>query len=125
MNIQSISNNVLTSTTQARQQYAAQSSAGSPRASGEAEQLAQTQSPAEQQAQSAESLSSAVKAVNDFVSSVNSDLKFSVDNDTGKTIVKVVDKNTDEVIRQVPSEEMMAIAKALDSIKGLLVKQKA
>lgn len=125
MNIQSISNNVLTSTTQARQQYAAQSSAGTARAPGEAEQVAQAQSPAEQQAHSAENLSSAVKAVNDFVSSVNSDLKFSVDNDTGKTIVKVVDKNTDEVIRQVPSEEMMAIAKALDSIKGLLVKQKA
>ncbi|WP_319240675.1 flagellar protein FlaG [uncultured Propionivibrio sp.] len=125
MNIQSISNNVLTSTTQARQQYAAQSSAGAARAPGEAEQVTQAQSPAEQQAHSAENLSSAVKAVNDFVSSVNSDLKFSVDNDTGKTIVKVVDKNTDEVIRQVPSEEMMAIAKALDSIKGLLVKQKA
>ena len=75
--------------------------------------------------QSAENLDTAVKAVNEFVNTVNKDLQFSVDGDTGKTVVKVIDKNTNEVIRQVPSEEMMVIAKALNSIKGLLVQQKA
>ena len=37
----------------------------------------------------------------------------------------MVDKATKEVIRQIPSEEMIAMAKALDSIKGLFVKQQA
>lgn len=74
---------------------------------------------------SRQQLDEAVKAVNDFVNSVNNSLSFSVDDDTGKTVVKVIDTATKEVIKQFPSEEMMAIAKALDNIKGLLVQQKA
>jgi flagellar protein FlaG len=70
-------------------------------------------------------LAKAVKEVNDFVGAVNADLRFSVDDESGKTIVKVVDVTTKEVIKQYPSEEMLAIAKALDGIKGLLVQQKA
>ena len=70
-------------------------------------------------------LDKAVDAVNEFVGSVNNDLRFSVDDETGRTVVKVIDVNTQEVIKQYPSEEMLAIAKALDSIKGLLVQQKA
>lgn len=74
---------------------------------------------------SRQQLDNAVKAVNDFVNPVNNSLQFRVDDDTGKTIVKVIDKTTNEVIRQFPSEEMIAIAKALDGIKGLLFRQKA
>ena len=70
-------------------------------------------------------LDKAVKAVNEFVGSVNNDLRFAVDDESGRTVVKVIDVNTKEVIKQYPSEEMLAIAKALDSIKGLLVQQKA
>lgn len=66
-----------------------------------------------------------VEAMNDFVRTINSDLKFSVDEDTGKTVVKVVDQATDQVIRQIPAEEVLAIAKALDKLKGLLIHQKA
>ena len=40
-------------------------------------------------------------------------------------MVKVIDSNTQEVIKQIPSEEMIAIAKALDKLKGLLLQQKA
>ena len=32
---------------------------------------------------------------------------------------------TEELIRQIPSEEMLALAKALDTMKGLLIQQKA
>ena len=74
---------------------------------------------------SREQLNQAIKATKDFVGSINSSLDFSVDEDTGSVVVKVIDKETKEVIRQFPSEEMLSIAKALDSIKGLLVKQKA
>lgn len=74
---------------------------------------------------SALQLDEAVKVVNDFVGLVNKSLHFSVDDDTGKTVVKVIDSGTKELIRQIPSEEMLAIAKALDGIKGLLLHQKA
>ena len=72
-----------------------------------------------------EELRESVKAVNDFVSTMSDSLQFRIDEDTGKTIVKVVDLSSHEVIKQIPSEEMVAIAKALDQLKGLLVQQKA
>ena len=65
------------------------------------------------------------KAVNDFVKPLNSALQFNIDDSTGLTVVKVIDTDTKDVIKQIPSEDMLALAKALDQIKGLLVKQQA
>ena len=48
-----------------------------------------------------------------------------MDDSTGKTVIKVVDSSTHELIRQIPSEEMLEIARALDRLQGLLVHQKA
>ena len=70
-------------------------------------------------------LEKAVKAVNEFIGTFNNSLNFSIDSDTGQTVVKVIDSATQAVIKQIPSEEMLVIAKALDNIKGLLVQQKA
>ena len=64
----------------------------------------------------------AVAAANDAMKTIKSELQFSVDNATGKTIVRVVDGDTGEVIRQMPSKEMIEIAKALDRLQGLLVR---
>lgn len=77
--------------------------------------------PAEQQQQ----LEAAVKAVQEFTQPMANSLEFSLDDESGRTIVKVVDTSTDEVIRQIPSEEMLEIARALDRLQGLLVRQKA
>lgn len=83
--------------------------------------------PSEKSAQpvSSEELEAAVSSVREYIKPFNSDLQFSVNDETDKVIVKVVDSETKEVIRQIPSEEMLAIAKALDSIKGLFIKQQA
>ncbi|MFZ2973783.1 MAG: flagellar protein FlaG [Ferribacterium limneticum] len=70
-------------------------------------------------------LEDAVKQVNDFLKPINNSIQFNLDDDTGKTIVKVIDLATKDVIRQFPSEEMLGIAKAIDKMKGLLVQQKA
>ena len=126
MNIQSINTNTLVSVTTQRSPnisadttgVSVQQSTTSPNA--QAAQLATDNRPV-----SGDQLTAAVKAANDFVSLVNDSVQFSVDNETGKTVVKVIDKSTEEVLRQIPSEEMLAIAKALDDIKGLLVRQKA
>lgn len=89
--------------------------------------LEKTQSPEEKQNVqfSREELLNAAKEANEFISHVNDNLQFSVDDETGKTIIKVVDATTQEVIKQIPSEEMIAIAKAMDKLKGLLIQQKA
>ena len=73
----------------------------------------------------AQQLNDAVKSTNDFVGKINSSVQFSVDNSTGQTIVKVMDTDTKQVIKQMPSEDMLEIAKSLDKLKGLLVQQKA
>lgn len=72
-----------------------------------------------------EDVEQAVKQVNEFVRPINNALSFSLDQESDQMIVKVIDQGTKEVIRQIPSEEMLALAKALDTMKGLLVQQKA
>ncbi|HCA26108.1 MAG TPA: flagellar protein [Betaproteobacteria bacterium] len=70
-------------------------------------------------------LHDAVKSANQFLQAMSRNLSFSIDKDTGKTVVKVVDDTTKEVIRQIPSAEMLAISKALDKLQGLLIKEHA
>ncbi len=56
---------------------------------------------------------------------VSNSLDFSIDDSTGKAIVRITDRETGELIRQIPSEEMMEIARSLDKMQGLLLRQKA
>lgn len=56
---------------------------------------------------------------------VAQNLQFTVDGETGKTVIRVVDSTTKEVIRQIPNEEVLAIARAMDRLQGLLLKGKA
>lgn len=73
-----------------------------------------------------EQVSQAVQQVNKVVKSLsNSGLEFAVDKDTGIQVVKVVDVKTRDVIRQIPTEEVLAIAKTLDKLQGLIINQKA
>lgn len=75
--------------------------------------------------QEEEQLRDAADRTNEFVKGIAQSLQFSVDKDTGKTVVKVIDQETDEVIRQIPPKEMLEIAKALDTLKGLIIREKA
>ncbi len=76
-------------------------------------------------AASQDEVSNALKSINQAMKDRSQDLEFSVDDDSDRTIVKVVDKTTQEVIRQMPTEEALEIAKALDRLQSLLVKQSA
>lgn len=76
-------------------------------------------------APSQEQLDQAVADINKTLQDLSQDLEFSVDKESNRTIVKVVDQKTKEVIRQIPSPETLEIAKALDTVRGLLIKQTA
>lgn len=67
----------------------------------------------------------AAEQINKLVQQFDRNLQFTVDKDTGTQVVKVIDTETKDVIRQMPTEEMLAIAKALDKLQGLLIKEKA
>jgi flagellar protein FlaG len=70
-------------------------------------------------------LNEAVRSINVTMRAMSQSLEFSVDDDSKRVIVKVVDQETKEVIRQMPSAEALEIAKALDRVQGLLIRQKA
>ncbi len=85
--------------------------------------VAEASAVAAQQAPTPAELANAVEEVQAAIAPVAQNLQFSIDQDINRTIVKVVDSSTDEVIRQIPSEEIVAIAKAMDKLQGLLIKQ--
>ncbi len=72
-------------------------------------------------------LNAAVSEMNDFVQSIQRELHFTVDEDSGRTVVKVIDKSTNEVIRQVPPEDLMAMLKEFSkpAQPGLIFKNSA
>jgi flagellar protein FlaG len=72
-----------------------------------------------------EQVNQAVSDLNKSPLAKSQGLEFSVDNDSKRTIVKVIDQTTKEVLRQMPSPEALQIAKALDNTKGLLISQTA
>jgi len=89
---------------------------------GEAARTDETTSPG---AVDRQQLERALENIRRVVEPVAHNLQFTVDDDTGRTVVKVMDSATDQVIRQIPSEEILSIAKALDKLSGLLLEQKA
>lgn len=67
----------------------------------------------------------ATESINNFLQSQGKNLAFSVDEETGTTVVKVIDTQTKEVIRQMPTKEALVIAQALDKLQGLIFRAKA
>jgi flagellar protein FlaG len=75
----------------------------------------------EQVKKAADNISQAMKQANQ-----NLEFEFSMDTDTKKTVVKVTDRQTGELVRQIPSEETVAIARSIDRFqRSLLLNQKA
>ena len=70
-------------------------------------------------------LDAALERIREALAPVARNLQFSVDDDTGKTVVRIIDSSTNEVIKQFPSEEMLAISRSIDKLQGLLLRQEA
>lgn len=70
-------------------------------------------------------LKKATEQINEFIKSSSRNLQFSVDKGTGRIIVKVVDQESGEIIRQIPPEETLAIAKDLGNPQGVIIRSKA
>lgn len=128
MNIQPLNNNLSatysTPTTPVgnRPQEQAKAAPSPSRVSAEQQQADAKKMKPEEQAQA---LQDASRKANQAVAGLRSDLQFSVDDTTGSNVVKVVDVKTKEVIRQIPAQEMLVIAKRLDELQGLLIKEQA
>lgn len=67
----------------------------------------------------------AVDKMNRQIQQLSREIQFSVDKSTDRVVIRVIDRQTNEVIRQIPSEEILNLAEHLGKFKGLLVKEKA
>lgn len=70
-------------------------------------------------------LAHALKSINSALKDRTPGLEFSIDSASDRAVVKVIDKDTHEVIRQMPSREAMEIAQALDKLQSLMARQTA
>ncbi|WP_049629670.1 flagellar protein FlaG [Cellvibrio sp. pealriver] len=59
-----------------------------------------------------ERVQAAVAQMNEYIQSTQRDLNFSYDPDSGETVVKVLDRATQEVIRQIPDEIFLRLAQS-------------
>jgi len=66
-------------------------------------------------------LKDVVRRLNDFVKEHDRTLHFSVDHSLQRTIVRVIDSETGETIRQIPSEEMLKMAHRMESEMSALI----
>lgn len=69
----------------------------------------ETQRSAPQEPVSRKDLSELVEELSDLVQSVRRELKFSVDEDSGRTVIRVIDSVTGELVRQIPPEEVLTL----------------
>ena len=60
-----------------------------------------------------EKLDAAVTKLNDYIQNVQRDLEFKTDDASGKTVVTVIDRQTDEVVRQIPDDVALTMAQNL------------
>lgn len=67
---------------------------------------------------SSEDLQQAVSELNQHIQNIERDLFFSVDDSSGRTVVRVVNSETEEVIRQIPSEEVLRISRSIHEQMG-------
>jgi flagellar protein FlaG len=80
--------------------------------------------PAQPQQPDTRQLGTAVERINEQLRAAAQNIRFSIDEDTGKTIVRVVNSDSGELIRQIPSEEVLAVSRSLERLQGLLLRQR-
>lgn len=73
---------------------------------------------------SEEKVDNIVKKLNTNVDIMSTGIKFEKDSDLGKWIVKVYDDNG-TLIRQIPTKEVIQLAKGMEDIMGLIFNKQA
>jgi len=72
-----------------------------------------------------QALEQATQRIRQYLKSSSATLEFTIDQQSGRALLRIIDPETNQLIRQIPSEEVLAIARAIDRVQGLLLKQQA
>lgn len=80
----------------------------------------------QQHSDTQQQLQSAVSELNDFVQNIRRNLEFTIDDESGRIVIKVIDSESKEIIRQIPPEEAVQLAQALEGTRdGTILNAKA
>jgi len=71
-----------------------------------------------------EDVKESVKDINEIVEKVKEDLAFEIHDETERMMVKVIDRKTQEVIKELPPEEMLDLTARIHEMVGLLIDEK-
>lgn len=75
------------------------------------------QTPAEVESADIKEIASAMDSL---LKKLNTELKLEVDEETNKVIVKIIDGENQEVVRQIPAEEFVELSKRMKEAVGML-----
>ena len=67
-----------------------------------------------------QSVDKAVEQLNAILASMDRHLRFSVDKPSGRTVVKVIDNKSNEVIKQIPPDEILSLSAKIKELIGIL-----
>ena len=98
-----------------------QSQAGNELAVGSVGKLAETDSAKAEE----KPVEAALSNIQDFVQHIQRNLSFALDESSGRVVVKVTDAESGELIRQIPSEEVLKLAESLSEARSLLFQAEA
>ncbi|MGH1462497.1 MAG: flagellar protein FlaG [Neptuniibacter sp.] len=116
----SVASTIVTPTSQQPQQsQSAQQSVRQPVVEAPRNERFQKQAQ-EMQEVSMEKLDAAIDRLNEMMKNSQRSLSYSVDNASDKVVVQVRDYTTDQIVRQIPTEEALKFAESLDRMLGML-----
>ncbi|MBU2549678.1 MAG: flagellar protein FlaG [Proteobacteria bacterium] len=67
----------------------------------------------------------AIQEIQDFAAEHDVNLNFSVHKATGRTVIKVIESETKQVLREIPPEEILKMVESLEKMAGVLLSTKA
>jgi flagellar protein FlaG len=94
---------------------------GSVPQSAKREAVQTREAPKEQKKASREEMEKVAREINENLQAMNTELSFSVDTETNKVVLKIMNSKTHEVIRQIPAEEALRVSSHINRLLGLLI----
>ncbi len=65
------------------------------------------------------------KAMENYVQSIQRDLRIRIDEKTDEVVIQVISKSEGKIIRQIPPEELLKLAAKMEEMTGLLLNESA
>jgi flagellar protein FlaG len=122
MDIRPIGNGVQSGSTAPPASDVSTSATSAPIATAQAASPSVSEVIAQQADPSAKQVSDAVQKINTAMASQSQGIEFSIDSTSHRIVVKIIDQQTNQVIKEIPSKQALEIADALDQTQGLVDK---